>query len=151
MDNNKKWGTELWAESSEKPQSGDLHDNIIAIESKGITGFGKTVKASNMAVAAATAIVHGAGHNAGLGHGGDKYRVAALEYIRMPYNNVMISAPEMYRMTNLEGGSTRNFKKLQDFVNSADNKQGIIHQKYIDRFGTNNPAPKLPVFSLPKK
>lgn len=35
--------------------------------------------------------------------------------------------------------------------NSADNKQRIIHEKYIGRFGTNNPAPKLPVFPLPQK
>ncbi|SHN46177.1 DUF6443 domain-containing protein [Chitinophaga sp. CF418] len=149
LEDDKKWGTGEKPETSENP-SVNLNNNVIAIESKGVAAFGETMKASDMEEAAATSIVHGAGHNAGLNHGGDVYRVAALEYIPIPANSIMTGAPDLYRQIVLERSPTRSFKKLQDFVNSPDNKQGIIHQKYIDRFGQNTPSPKLPVFPLPK-
>ncbi|SDF63022.1 DUF6443 domain-containing protein [Chitinophaga filiformis] len=149
LEQDKKWGTGEKPETSENP-SVDLNNNVIAIESKGVADFGETMKASDMEEAAAISIVHGAGHNAGLNHGGDVYRVAAMEYIPIPENSIMTGAGDLYHKIRLSGSPTRSFKKLQDFANSPDNKQGIIHQKYIDRFGQRTPSPKLPVFALPK-
>jgi RHS repeat-associated protein len=150
LNNDKDWGSEENPEISKNPLDGP-NANIIAIESNGVAKFAKTMKADNMEAAAAVAINHGAGHNAGLNHGGDNLRIDVGEYIRIPRYSIMSGADDIYQQVAKNFSKTRNFKKLQDFVNSSDNKVGIIHKKYIERFGQSDPLPKVPVLPLPKK
>ena len=55
---------------------------------------------------------------------------------------------DLYKMISGKGlGSAIYFMFIS---NSADNKQGIIHEKYIDKFSQNNPSPKSLVIPLKK-
>jgi hypothetical protein len=105
---------------------------------------------------AAFLINHGAGHNAGLNHGGD----VAVESARtgdgtlpgfpvnrettVPGHSVMSSGNTVYRYVNpstdqRQRNPTTGYR-LGDFISTPSN-QGVIKQYYERRFGTNTAKP----------
>jgi len=110
--------------------------NIIAIDSKAAKEYSKEVNATSTE-GTAFLINHGAGHNAGMNHGGS-YGTD------IPSHSVMSDGQRIYNNTGSPLASpTRELKTLGDFIKTNDN-QGVIRQNYIRRFGNNTPTPKLP-------
>ncbi|MBC9933547.1 RHS repeat-associated core domain-containing protein [Chitinophaga qingshengii] len=126
---------------------------VIAISSDAARSTAKDLQAS-FAETTAYLINHGAGHNAGLGHDGDK----ASEFISgwqdgnlvlptmresaIPYFSIMTKGNSVYRYVNPTiqqrvDNPTTNYK-LGSFVSSVEN-HGVVQQYYQRRFG-NNPA-----------
>jgi hypothetical protein len=104
---------------------------------------------------AALMINHGAGHNAGLNHGGDeafefvngnddRLPFPAIQKTRIPYFSVMTDANDVFKYTNpTKDQRMRNPTtgyKLGDYISTTGN-HGVIQQYYQRRFGSNIAMP----------
>lgn len=135
LSNSPEFGRTENPERSENDR-GAPSGNIIAIDAKPATDYSKEVKATSTE-GTAFLINHGAGHNAGMPHGGTYGS-------DIPSHSVMSSGQRIYDNTGSPFASpTREFKTLGDFIKTNDN-HGVIKQNYMRRFGNNSPTPKLP-------
>ncbi len=114
-------------------------NNIIAVNTEDSKTQAKDFNVT-MTEAIAFNVVHGAGHNAGLDHGGDK-AYGDAQNRTIPSHSVMSDGDRIYNNVN-QGPRPKvpQYSKLGDFIKTTDN-QGVIKEYYIKRFGDNAPVP----------
>jgi RHS repeat-associated protein len=117
----------------ERSQNGG---NIIAIDSRAVKAAAAAWQETPTAVGGFV-INHGAGHNAGLNHGGTDQQTRGAGLLRVPYVSVMTDGSEISKSVMRDGWDYT--PGLNGFVSDPSNQHGIIHQSYLYRFG-NHPA-----------
>jgi hypothetical protein len=114
-------------------------NNIIAINTEDSKQQAEGWNVS-MDEAIAFNVVHGAGHNAGLDHGGDK-AYGDAEGRTIPSHSIMSDGQRIYNNVNQGANpAVPQYSKLGDFIKTNDNR-GVIREYYISRFGNKAPAP----------
>ncbi|MBC9930405.1 RHS repeat-associated core domain-containing protein [Chitinophaga qingshengii] len=162
-----KFGTELSNSSfgssggTSNPEKSENNPGgqVIAISSDVARSAAKDLQAS-FEETAAYLINHGAGHNAGLGHNGDKVSefvngwqdgklaAPAMRDTEIPYFSIMTKGASVYKYVNPTSEQRKlnptTGYKLGDFVSSAEN-QGVVQQYYQRRFGNNTAIPSTKI------
>ncbi|GGH76703.1 RHS repeat-associated protein [Filimonas zeae] len=119
------------------PEHSQFKGNIIAINTEDAKIQSKDFHVS-MTEAIAFDVVHGAGHNAGLGHGGDRAAGDASKRF-IPSHSIMSDGERL--LSNVNQGPrpiVPEFSKLGDFVKTTDN-HGVIRDFYMKRFENSTP------------
>lgn len=113
-------------------------NNIIAVNTEDSKEQAKDYHVS-MTEAIGFSVVHSAGHNAGLDHGGDK-AYGDSQGRTIPSHSVMSDAQRIYGNVNQgPNPAVPGLSKLGDFIKTNDNR-GVIKEYYQKRFGTNTPT-----------
>jgi RHS repeat-associated protein len=142
------------------PEKSANPGNVITLNTEARATFESLTGAAYTELAALS-IVHGAGHNSGLNHGGAKMFPPNIwpaldmgtlarqreDYFGMetvPYNSVMSNADDVVDFVRAKNPPInkhgRPLNKIHDLI-STPNNQGLIKESYLNRFGHHPAVP----------